>query len=244
MKKYCVLFAFILTLFISGFGQKKTGIDPCLSKDPKVRVTSKTPCPSAPLSKKNNSPTLPKGTDDGETSDDSQTSDDSESNVKTNKKQTPPPKKTTKNNEDNSSMFFITIVHNGEKNELAYTQFENHDGNAMIENEHSGRMTFFYGGGNSVKNNDDFMFNGMIPTAAKGSYAFGSSGVMFSFKASQFPNVPVFLCESGGYEISAMPLRGGFVEGNFTANCIGEVHDDGTSEKYTMNGKFKLLRMM
>lgn len=216
MKKFFILTAVIITFCVGGVAQKKAVVDPCLSKDPKVRAASKKPCPSAP------SP-----------------------NDKTDKKQTSPSKKTSdKNNENGGSTFFITIEHNGEKTELAYTQFENHDGNAMLENEKSDRMTFFYGAGNDRANDESFMFNGMIPTAAKGNYLLGTNGVMFGFMSTKFPNVPMFICQSGNYDIITMPLRGAFLEGNFTAQCTGEIRDDGSSEKYTLSGKFKLLRAM
>lgn len=243
MKKFLTLFFVIIAFCVTNFAQKKTAVDPCLSKDPKVRATAKKPCPSAPAPKKNNPPPKPtNGTDDDGTSDDNDESDDSQSNGKAGKKTNPPAKKQTPKPTDYlGTFFFITIIHNGEKTELANTQFEEGGGNATVEP--SGRMDFFYGAGNSVKNDDDFAFTGMIPTAAKGTYLGGTPGVSLTFKADKFPNVPIFLCESGGYEITAMPLTGGFVEGTFTANCIGEIHDDGSSEKYTMSGRFKLLRM-
>lgn len=245
MKNFFVLFAILIAVCISSFAQKKVAFDPCLSKDPKVRATSKKPCPSAPAQNKTKPVTPPKGTDDGETSDDNsdENSDDSPSNGKTSKKTNPPTKsKTPKPTDYLGTFFLIEILHNGEKTELANTQFEEGAGNASVEP--SGRMNFFYGAGNSVKNDDDFMFTGMISAAEKGSFALGTSGVSFSFKADKFPNVLIFLCKSGSYDITAMPLAGGFVEGTFTANCIGEVHDDGSLEKYSMSGRFKLLRMM
>lgn len=241
MKKFPALLAVIVALCIGCFAQKKAAVDPCSSKDPKVRATSKKPCPSAPSPKKTKPTDPPNGTGDGETSNDNADENDPPANDKTKKPNSPQPKnKTPKNSEGDGTTFFVEIVHNGEKTELAYSQFEEHGGNATPGG--GSRLLFFYGAGNSTMNDDDFMFTGMIPTAAKGTYAFGTAGVMFSFKADKFPNVPIFLCDSGSYDILAMPLSGGFVEGTFTANCVGEVHDDGSSEKYTMSGKFKLLR--
>jgi hypothetical protein len=165
------------------------------------------------------------------------------------RKPAPKPTKQTQptNSSENKSgaiddtMFFITVEHNGEKTELKYTQFENHAGNATPDGG-KGRMGFFYGAGNSVKNDDDFEFVGMIPAAAKGTYQFGTDGVMFYFKADEFPNVPMFLCKSGSYEITAMPLAGGFVEGTFSAACKN-ITNDGEVENYNLSGSFKLLRM-
>ena len=160
---------------------------------------------------------------------------------KTSKQTTPSTNSENKSGTIDDTMFFITVEHNGEKTELKYTQFENHAGNATLE-DGKGRMNFFYGAGNSVKNDEDFEFIGMIPAAAKGTYQFGTTGTMLSFKADKFPNVPMFLCKSGTYEITAMPLVGGFVDGTFSAACEN-VTNDGKIENYNLSGSFKLLRM-
>lgn len=243
MKKFLTVLTLVLAFCINGLAQKKASVDPCLSKDPKVRATSKKPCPSAPV-KKTTKPPESDGDDDS-TTDDSEDSDETPANDKPTKKPNPPTKgKTTKNSEGDGSMFFITIEHNGEKTEIAYTQYETYGGQAMLENEKSNRLTFFYGASNSVKNDEDFMFMGMIARPEKGSYPFGKD-VTFSFKSDKFPNVPIFGCEAGSYEIEAVPLKGGFVVGSFTAQqCSGEMREDGTSEKYSMSGRFKLMRMM
>jgi hypothetical protein len=157
------------------------------------------------------------------------------------KQTNPSTKSENKSGAIDDTMFFITVEHNGEKTELKYTQFEEHGGTATLETG-KGRIIFFYGASNSVKNDKDFEFVGMISAAAKGTYQFGTTGTMFSFKADEFPNVPMFMCKSGNYEITAMPLAGGFVEGRFSAACEN-VTNDGEVENYNLRGSFKLLRM-
>jgi hypothetical protein len=151
-------------------------------------------------------------------------------------------KKTTpKKENDSGSQFEMTIEHNGEKKEIKYTQFQSADGNATAEGSQNKRVMFFYGASNN-NDNKNFSFNAMIPTAEKGVYKIGDEGVSFNLTASEFSNVPMFLPKNGQIEITAMPLKGGFVEGTFSVECQN-VKDDGTIETYNVSGSFKLKRM-
>ena len=69
----------------------------------------------------------------------------------------------------------------------------------------------------------------------------GGDGASFSVRTTAFNDVPIFMARSGSYEITAVPLKGGLVEGTFTAIC-DNVKDDGTTETYTFSGSFKLPR--
>ena len=140
------------------------------------------------------------------------------------------------------ALFTMTIEHNGQKVDLSGSQFQSADGNAMNEGASNGRLLLFYGASNS-KDEKGFSFQGFIPRAEKGSYQFGDGGdgASFSVRTTAFNDVPIFMARSGSYEITAVPLKGGLVEGTFTA-VFDNVKDDGTTESYTFSGSFKLPR--
>lgn len=142
------------------------------------------------------------------------------------------------------SQFVITIEHNGQKKEVRYTQFQTADGNAMAEGVQNGRLLLFYGASNS-KDEKSFSFQGWIPKPEKGVYELGEeseSGAGFNFRTTEFNDVPMFLPKSGSMEITAVPQKGGFVEGTFSIVCEN-VKDDGSTEIYNISGSFKLKRM-
>lgn len=140
------------------------------------------------------------------------------------------------------ALFAMTIEHNGQKVDVSGLQFQSADGNAMDEGAANGRLMFFFGASNN-KGEQSFSFQGFIPRAEKGTYQFGDEGdgASFSVRTTAFNDVPMFMARSGSYEITAVPLKGGMVEGKFTAVC-DNVRDDGTTETYTFSGNFKLPR--
>jgi hypothetical protein len=141
-----------------------------------------------------------------------------------------------------ATMFFITIEHNGEKMELKHTQFENWAGQAATNDSAHGLMTIFFRAGNDKKNDDMFSFEGSLGNDAKGTFPLEVNQTHFRFGATQLPNHPELLCQSGAYQITAMPLKGGYVEGTFTVACkdANKGEADGI---YNLSGSFKLLRM-
>ncbi|MBX7055350.1 MAG: hypothetical protein K1X36_10370 [Pyrinomonadaceae bacterium] len=141
-----------------------------------------------------------------------------------------------------AALFTMTIEHNGQKVDVNGLQFQSADGNAMNEGAQNGRLMFFYGASNS-RDEKSFSFQGFIPRAEKGTYQFGDEGdgASFSVRTTAFNDVPMFMARSGSYEIISVPLKGGMVEGKFTAVC-DNVRDDGTTETYTFTGSFKLPR--
>ncbi len=136
--------------------------------------------------------------------------------------------------------FFMTIEHNGRKTDVKYTQFKSHGGTTIPDGGNSHRLLLTYGASNDT-DDKNFSFQGMIPVAEKGTYTIPSDGTTFTLMTSLFPDVPIFLVRSGTYEITAVPQKGGFVEGTFSVVC-DNVKDDGSVETYTINGSFKLLR--
>lgn len=146
-----------------------------------------------------------------------------------------------KKDESSGSQLVMTIEHNGEKTEIKYSQFITADGTASPEGAANGRFLLFYGASNP-KDDKNFMFQGWIPKPEKGTFEIGG-GASFNVMTSLFPNVPLFGAKSGTIEITAMPPKGGFVEGTFSGACEN-VKDDGTIEKYNISGSFKLKRML
>ncbi len=143
------------------------------------------------------------------------------------------------------SMFAITIAHNGEKVELTSTQFEDYSGIAFTNDASHGKMTLTARGGNEKKNDDQYSFSGSLANDAKGPFELGKAdGTNFAFMTSKFPAVPQFNCSTGAYDITAMPLKGGFVQGTFSANCDAPSPDGERLDHYTLTGSFKLLRQM
>ncbi len=140
------------------------------------------------------------------------------------------------------AMFMMTIEHNGQKTDVSGLQFQSADGNAMNEGAANGRLLFFFGASNS-KDEKSFSFQGFIPKAEKGVFKLGDEGdgAGFNIRTTAYNDVPMFMATSGSYEITAVPLKGGFVEGTFNAVCEN-VKDDGTTETYTFSGRFKLPR--
>jgi hypothetical protein len=136
--------------------------------------------------------------------------------------------------------FFMTIEHNGQKTDVKYTQFKSHGGTTIPDGGDSHRLLLTYGASND-SDEKSFSFQGMIPAAVKGTYPMPNDGTSFTLMTSLFPNVPIFMVKSGTYEITAVPQKGGFVEGTFSVVC-DNVKDDGSVETYTINGSFKLLR--
>ncbi|HMT08413.1 MAG TPA: hypothetical protein PKA82_10445 [Pyrinomonadaceae bacterium] len=151
-------------------------------------------------------------------------------------------KTTTPKAAGSGAFFSMTIEHNGQKTDVSGLQFQTADGNAMNEGDANSRLMFFFGASNN-KDEKSFSFQGFIPTAAKGTYQLGDEGdgAGFNIRTTAFNNVPMFMAKSGSYEVTAVPLKGGFVEGTFNAVCEN-VKDDGSTETYTFTGKFKLPR--
>lgn len=142
-----------------------------------------------------------------------------------------------------ATSFFITIERNGEKTELKSTQFENHDGIAFTNDSDHGKMTMSSRAGNEKINEENFAFTGSLMNDAKGSFKLGQAdGTVFTFMTTKFSYIPQFLCTTGAYDITAMPLKGGYVEGTFSANCDAASADGSQLEHYTLSGSFKLLR--
>ena len=137
------------------------------------------------------------------------------------------------------SQFFMTIEHNGEKTEIRNTQFQTADGMTYAEGAQNGRTILFYGASNN-KDDKNFTFQSWIATPAIGTYNIGDKAG-FSLMTSLFSNVPIFLPKSGTITITAMPLKGGFVEGTFEIVCEN-VTDAGKIEIYNVSGSFKLKR--
>lgn len=219
MKKLFVLFAAIVALGTSGFGQKKPPVDPCLSKDPKIRATSKKPCPSAPTQKRNVDP--PEGAD-----------------------KTPAKKRANRAASVEDSTFTMTIEHNGTKTVVSSDQFKTRGGNFLGNaGDNRGRTMFTFGASNDT-DDKSFSFQGWDPGTKPGVYQMpsenGETGI--TIMTSAFPNVPIFGAKSGTVEIITMPAPGGFVVGKFS--IIAEnVTNDGQTETYNISGNFSLYRM-
>ncbi|MBS1796878.1 MAG: hypothetical protein JSS81_23835 [Acidobacteria bacterium] len=147
----------------------------------------------------------------------------------------PPPKP-----DASESRFAITIEHDGQKTEIVNTQFQTADGNASAEGAQNGRILLFYGASND-KDEKSFSFQGWVPRPEKGVFT-NENGAGLNFMTSLFSNVPMFIPKTMTVEITAMPLRGGYVEGTFTAVC-DNVRDDGSVETYNLSGSFRVKRM-
>ena len=147
------------------------------------------------------------------------------------------PKKTApKTGPVDEATFFATIEHNGEKTEIKHTQFVTHGGTTIP----AGNLLMLSYGASNNKDDKNFAFQGQIPSAAKGTYPIGS-GASFNLSTTSFPNIPLFMAESGSYEIGAVPLKGGFVQGTFSVVCKN-VDKDGNEDVYNISGSFRILR--
>lgn len=136
--------------------------------------------------------------------------------------------------------YSMTIEHNGEKTEVKHSQFKTHGGTSAPDGSVPNRLLFMYGASNDI-DDKSFSFNGWIPATAKGTYTVGNGGAGFSLMTTAFPDVPIFLVKSGSYEITAVPLKGGFVEGTFSMICEN-ITNEGKVETYNISGAFKVLR--
>lgn len=147
------------------------------------------------------------------------------------------PKKTApKTGPVDDATFVATIKHNGEKTEIKHTQFVTHGGTTIP----AGNILMLSYGASNNKDEKNFAFQGQIPAAVKGTYPIGS-GVSFNLSTTSFPKIPLFMAESGSYEIGAVPLKGGFVQGTFSFVCKN-VDKDGNEEVYNISGSFRILR--
>ena len=142
------------------------------------------------------------------------------------------------------TFFSITIEHNGEKVELQSTQYEGYWGIASTDDSSHGKMRLQARAGNEKKNDDRYEFVGSIANDAKGSFEFRKDDGTNppSFTTTKFPTISPFVCQTGAYDITAMPLKGGFVQGTFTANCEAPSPDGDRLDHYSLTGSFKLLR--
>ncbi|MGI8786219.1 MAG: hypothetical protein ACR2HG_00470 [Pyrinomonadaceae bacterium] len=138
------------------------------------------------------------------------------------------------------TMFFITIEHNGEKMDIKSTQFENWGGTAATNDSAHGLMSLGFRAGNDKKNDDNFSFEGSIGNDEKGTFPLEVNQTHFTFMATKLP--PELLCQNGTYQITAMGLKFGYVEGTFSANCKAPSSDGEKFEDYNLSGSFKLWR--
>lgn len=137
-------------------------------------------------------------------------------------------------------LFNMEFEIDGKKTIVSSSDFEDHDG--YVTDETKGRQMLFFGAGNSKKNDDSFMVNGLIGSASTGTFTFGTSeaslGIM---NVAAFPDIPIFSAKSGTLTITRMPARGGWVEGTFSMesesmdNAYKTVHA-------TITGSFKIKR--
>ena len=151
-----------------------------------------------------------------------------------------PPPTTAKSGPIDDTQMVMTIEHNGEKTEIKFSQFQTHGGGTIPDASNPNRLGLFYGASNN-KDDKNFSFQGFIPIE-KGTFQIGNGGnAGFTLMTSLFSNVPMFMAKSGTYEITAMPLKGGFVEGIFSVICEN-VTNEGKIEIYNISGSFKILR--